>query len=168
MLTMFTLYNVTSSDGFIARADGSEDFIPDDLWQNFLDLCREYGTLVIGRKTYDALQAYDKEPLRLFEELPIRKIVVSGNGDFQPKLGYTVAHSPEDAFALAPNALVSSGPTLNNFLLKNGMVKKIILHEVPTSIGEGIRPFDKEGITLIPVDGTLQLGGVKVYEYQVG
>ena len=164
---MLTLYNVISSDGFIARNNGSEDFIPDNLWPNFLNLCKEYGTLIIGRKTYDAVQQYGEEFLQPFEKLPIRKIVISGNQSFQPKKGYIVAHSPNDAIAIAPDALVSSGPTLNNFLLKNGLVKKLILHEVPTAIGEGIKPFDRDGILLIPMEGTPELAGVKVYEYSV-
>jgi len=165
---MLTLYNVISSDGFIARNDGSEDFIPDNLWPNFLDLCRKYGTLIMGRKTYDAVQQYGKEFSQSLEELPIRKIVISGNLSFRPKKGYIVAHSPKDALAIAPDALVSSGPTLNNFLLKNGLAKNIILHEVPAAIREGIRPFDKDGIMLTPLEGAPELAGVKVYEYSVG
>ena len=54
-----------------------------------------------------------------------------------------------------------------HYLLKNGLVKKIILHEVPTTIGEGIKPFDRDGILLIPMEGTPELAGVKVYEYSV-
>jgi len=165
---MLTLYNVISSDGFIARNDGSEDFILDNLWPNFLNLCREYGALIMGRKTYDAIQQYGEEFIQPFEELPIRKIVISGNQSFRPKQGYIVAHSPNDVIAIAPDALVSSGPTLNNFLLKNGLVKKIILHEVPTAIGEGIKPFDRDGISLTPIKGVSELAGVKVYEYSVG
>jgi len=164
---MLTFYNVISSDGFIARKDGSEDFIPDNLWPNFLDICRKYGALILGRKTYDAIQTYDKELLRPFEELPIKKIVISGNRNFHPKKGYMVIHSPKDAFALAPDALVSSGPTLNNFLLKSGVVKKVILHEVPVFIQEGIKPFDTDGISLIPADKTTKLEGVRIYEYNV-
>lgn len=164
---MVTLYNVVSSDGFIARTDGNEDFIPDELWRNFLDLCQKYGILIIGRKTYDTIQGYDKEPLRLLEELPIKKIVISGNHDFQPKPGYIVASSPEEAFALAPDALVSSGPILNNYLLSAGLVKKIILHEVPIAIGQGIKPFDKERIMLAPIDEVPNLDGVRVHEYSV-
>ena len=164
---MVTLYNVISSDGFIARKDGGEDFIPDNLWPNFLNLCREYGALIMGRKTHDTIQNYDKELLQPFEELPIRKIVISGKRGFLPKKEYIVAYSPKDALALAPDALVSSGPTLNNFLLKNGMVKKIILHQIPVSIGEGIKPFDTNGISLIPIGETAKLEGVRVYEYSV-
>ena len=122
----------------------------------------------MGRKTYDAIQQYGEEFIQPFEELPIRKIVISGNQSFRPKQGYIVAHSPNDVIAIAPDALVSSGPTLNNFLLKNGLVKKIILHEVPTAIGEGIKPFDRDGISLTPIKGVSELAGVKVYEYSVG
>lgn len=150
---MVTLYNVISADGFIARKDGSEDFIPDNLWQNFLSLCKEYGTLIIGRKTYDTIQAYDQELLGPFEALLIRKIIVSGNKDFSSKDGYIIATTPEEAVALAPDALVSSGPTLNNYLIKHHLVEEVILHEVPISIGDGIEPFDRaslpEGIKVI-------------------
>ncbi|KKU52862.1 MAG: hypothetical protein A3H69_02075 [Candidatus Sungbacteria bacterium RIFCSPLOWO2_02_FULL_47_9] len=164
---MVTLYNVTSSDGFIARKDGSEDFIPDNLWVNFLNLCKEYGTIIMGRKTYDTIQKYDQEILAPFEKLPIRKIVVTANPKFFPKQGYIVARSPEDAVLLAPNALVSSGPTLNDYFLKNGFVKKIIIHQVSIAIEEGIKPFEQNNATLVPVEGVPQLDGVRVKEYVV-
>ncbi len=163
---MVTLYNVTSSDGFIAKKDGNEDFIPDNLWVNFLNLCKEHGAIIIGRKTYDTIQKYDQDLLAPFEKLPIRKIVVTANRQFRPKQGYVVAHSPEDAVLLAPDALVSSGPTLNDYLLKNGFVKKVIFHEVPIAIGEGIKPFE-ENVILRPIESPPQLDGVKVKEYAI-
>ena len=84
---MLTLYNAVSSEGFIARKDGNEDFIPDNLWQNFINLCEEYGALIMGRNTYDTIQNYGEEFIQSFEELPIKKIVVSSNQDFNPKKG---------------------------------------------------------------------------------
>lgn len=164
---MLTLYNVISSDGFIARKDGSEDFIPDGLWPNFLNLCKEYGTLIMGRKTYDTIQSYDEELRDSFESLPVNKIVISNNKEFHPRSGYIVVHSPEDAITIAPDALVSSGPTLNNHLLKKHMVKEIIFHEVPVSIGDGIKPFDEVGIVLKPIDDVSQLEGIKVRKYKL-
>jgi len=155
---MVTLYNVISDDGFIARKDGSEDFIPDNLWSNFLSLCKEYGTLIMGRKTYDTIQTYDKELRDSFEALSIHKIVVSSNKKLDLKDGYTVVNTPEDAVALAPDALVSSGPTLNNYLIRNYLVKEIVLHEVSVSIGDGIEPFDRT---------SLQLEGIKVRKYKL-
>lgn len=153
---MVTLYNVISADGFIARKDGREGFIPDNIWQNFLFLCKEYGTLIMGRKTYDTIQAYDKKLVDPFESLPIRKIVVTSNKNFNARDGYIIVNTPEDALALAPDALVSSGPTLNNYLIRNHLVKEIILHEVPVSIGDGIEPFD-----------SLQLEGIEVRKYKL-
>lgn len=164
---MVTLYNVVSADGFIARKDGSEDFIPDDVWPNFLALCGKYGAIIMGRKTYDAIQAYPEELIRAFEKLPIRKIVVSANRSFRPKQEYIVAHSPEDAVALEPDALASSGPILNDYLLEKHLVGKVIFHELSISIGEGIRPFNTDKVSLVPVDDAPKLDGVTVREYRV-
>lgn len=139
---MVTLYNVISKDGYIATKDGSEHFIPDELWSTTLELIGKYDALVMGRKTYEAIQQYPPELLEPFEKLPIKKVVVTTHKDFHPRSGYIVAHSPQDALAFGKNALVSSGPTLNNVLLKNNLVNKAIFHKIPVRIGEGIRPFD--------------------------
>jgi dihydrofolate reductase len=147
---MVTLYNVISSDGFIARSDGSEDFIPNDikLWQKFLGACLEHKTLIIGRRTYETIQEYDHSLIDSLEALPIQKIVVSGNKNFIPKAGYTSVSSPEEAVSLAPNALVSSGPTLNNYLLKHNLVEKIIQYKLSVSIGEGMKAFDENSLKI--------------------
>ena len=138
---MVTLYNVISKDGFIARKDGSEDFIPNDLWSKTLEVYKKYNTLVMGRKTYDVLQSYTPELLEPFEQLSIRKIVVSEDESFQPKPGYEVVHSLEDAIHES-NTLVSSGPTVNTYLLKKGLIKEVLLHVIPVNIDEGIPQFE--------------------------
>lgn len=139
---MVTLFNVISADGFIAREDGSEDFIPDSLWSHFLSACGEYGTVIMGRRTYDTIRSYSHELTDTFDALPVAKIVVTSNKDFKVKDGYTVVSTPEEAISLAPHALVSSGPTTNNYFIQKGFVQKIILLEVSTKIGSGIRPYD--------------------------
>jgi len=149
---MLTLYNAISSDGFIADKTGNEDFIPDEAWSSFLGLCGDYKTLIIGRKTYEVIQAYDSELLVPFEALPIKKIVISSNPSFQIKDGYLVTHSPEEALKIDPEALVCSGPTLNNALLKKGFVKKVIFHEIPTKIENGITPFDVTYLSSVPIE----------------
>ena len=164
---MITLYNVISTDGFIARNDGREDFISDSLWPNFLNLCNEYGSIIMGRKTYETIQKYDKKLLESFEKLPIKKIVISKNLSFHPKKEYILVDSPEKSIALAPNGLVSSGPTLNNFLLENHLVKKVIFHKVPVSIGDGIKPFDEKMISFISEKNIPKIEGVEVSEYNV-
>lgn len=163
---MLTLYNVVSKDGFIADKNGREDFIPETFWVNFLDLCKEYGSVVMGRKTYEAIQSYEQKLLVPFEQLPVKRIVITSDGNFETKKEYSVVHSPKEAMEFAPDSLVSSGPTLNNFLLRTGCVEKVILHIVPESIGEGIRPFDENlELTMIPVLDVPQVEGIEVKEF---
>ncbi|MGB3921801.1 MAG: hypothetical protein WBL19_00765 [Minisyncoccia bacterium] len=142
---MVTLYNVVSKDGYIARKEGSEDFIPDSYWPHTLRVLREYDCVLMGRKTYDAIQNYEEELRKQFEDLPVRKVVVTRDKNFHPKQGFQVEHTPEDAISSDLNIVVTSGPTLNNYLLQKKLVDKIIYHEVPELIGEGIRPYDRVG-----------------------
>ena len=44
---MVTIYNVISSDGFIVRKDGSESFIPDELWPLTLEIFKKFDVLVM-------------------------------------------------------------------------------------------------------------------------
>jgi len=149
---MFTLYNVISADGFIAIADGSEGFIPDQMWVGFIDLCKQYGSFITGRKTYDAIQKYDEELLKTLEDLPIKRIVVSSDTRFKPKKEYAVVRSLKEAMDIAPNGLVSSGPILNNSILKAGLVDKIILRKLPVRVGNGIPAFDKNLVGRVPIE----------------
>lgn len=139
---MVTSYNVISSDGFIARPDGSEDFIPDEVWDDFLDICRNYDTVVIGRKTYETIQGYPKEMVKDFEDLNIKKIIVTSNDKFIPKYGYLVANSPKDALLEGQDILLTSGPSLNSSALSEGLIDKVILNILPEKIGFGIKVFD--------------------------
>ena len=53
-------YQVASSlDGFIAARDGSYDWIPMDPDIDFPALFAQFDTLVMGRKTYEVMQAYE-------------------------------------------------------------------------------------------------------------
>ena len=53
-ITMVTIYNVISKDGFIARSDGGEDFIPEEIWEYDMQFFRQFDTWVMGRKTYES------------------------------------------------------------------------------------------------------------------
>lgn len=151
---MITLYNVISEDGFIARTDGGEDFIPESYWQHTLEVIRQYDCVVLGRNTYETIQNYEKEFRESFDELSVKKIVVTSDVNYQAKEGYKIINAPEDMVKFGINILVTSGPVLNNYLLDKNLVNSIIYHEVPVSIHEGIRPYN---ITLSQHIPTLRL-----------
>jgi dihydrofolate reductase len=140
---MVTLYNTISQDGFIAGKDGSEDFIPDEAWDDFINICRsrKYDTVVFSRKAYEAIQKYPETMHQKLDNLNIKKVVVTKNSEFAVKAEYTIAHSLDEAFALGKNILFSSGPTLNAVALQEGLVDKIILNEIQEKIGGGLKDF---------------------------
>ena len=154
---MVTLYNVVSRDGYIADKDGGEDFIPDSYWPYSFNVLKGYDFILMGRKTYDAIQNYGEELTKSFEDLPVKKIIVTRNKNFHPKNGYEIVHTPEDIINSNLNIVVTSGPNLNNYLLQKKLVDKIIYHEVPGSIGSGIKPYDK-------VDGTVDIAKIPIAE----
>jgi len=164
---MITFYNVISSDGYIARKNGSEDFIPDQLWSKTLDVFKRFDVLVMGRKTYDAIQNYDKELLEPFEKLNIKKVIVTRDKKIQPKSGYVMVHAPEDILHMGKNILVSSGPGLNNYFLEKKLVNNIIFHQLPVSIGDGIRPFNTEIWESFILISEIQSEQVKELIYQI-
>lgn len=147
---MVTLYNVVSQDGFITRPDGSEDFIPDKLWPKTLEFFKQFDLLVMGRKTYEVLQEYSENLLVPFEQLDISKVIVTKDINFLPRMGYEIANSPEEALRMRDNVVVSSGPTLNNYLLEHNLVDKIVLHRISKKIGNGIKPYDVNLTKLAP------------------
>lgn len=140
---MITMFNTVSADGFISRMDRSADFIPDQMWPEFLDMCRQYDSIIIGRKTYDTFQGYDESLVHAFEDLSIRKIVVSRDDNFHPKAGYVVARSPKEACDSAGNALMCSGPTLNTSALDDCLVDKIVLEKLPIKLVDGYKMFEE-------------------------
>lgn len=138
---MLTTYNVISSDGFIAQEDGSEDFIPNEVWNDFLELCNEYDTLLIGKNTYTTIQGFEKELIGPFEKSNIKKIVVTRDKDFIPKAGYEKIMSINDTIKTSLNVLLCSGPSLNTAFLKEKLIDQIILNRLLITLGKGVQQF---------------------------
>lgn len=140
---MVTLYNVVSADDFIASKDGSEEFIPDAFWPQTLSFMRGFDSIVLGRRSYEALQRYDRDLIDGFEALPVRKFVATTDPNYEVKAGYELIHHFHDLSSNSVDWLVTSGPTLNNYLLEHSLVERIVLHQLPVSIFDGTKPFDE-------------------------
>lgn len=137
-----TLYNVISQDGFVATKDRKEDFIPDKLWESFVEICKQNDVLIWGKNTYEALKEYDQELKDQFFALPIKKVILSRDNDFIPELPFTIIHSVEEVSKLPEeNVLVCGSAVLNDLFVKEKMVNKIVTNVLPTVLGEGIPQF---------------------------
>lgn len=146
---MVTIYNAVSADGFIAHKNGSEDFIPDDVWEDFLEMLGAHDVIVMGRKTYEAVQAYPAVMIHSFESIPMKRMVMSQEKDFVPKKGYSVMSSLSALSASGKSVLITSGPGLNTAALQAGIIDRIMLNVVPVTIGDGVPVFNAKPVLIL-------------------
>jgi dihydrofolate reductase len=160
---------VISPNGFIARENGDEDWLPSDGWDDFVTEAKDYNNVVMGRETYEQVTAkYEDEN---FDNVAVdHKLIVTNNVDFKAPKGYIIVHSPEEAIDYLESAGVNTlfligGGVLNTSFIKRNLVTQIQLTVSPYIIGKG-RPFliagDFElGLTLLNVK-QLSLGRVRL------
>jgi dihydrofolate reductase len=136
----------TSLDGFIARPDGSLDFLPEGGGEphGYNEFIATIDAIVIGRKTFETVLAMTPWPYGK------KRVVVLSNKsiDFSPILGAKVEQmsgSPEEivsklASTGARHAYIDGGITIQRFL-RAGLIQHITITRVPVLIGEGIPLF---------------------------
>ena len=136
----------TSVDGFIARSNGSFDFLPADGGEphGYDEFIAAVDALVIGRNTFETVLALPTWPYG-----QKRVVVLSSRSiNFSAVRGGVVeqmAGSPADIVAKlaatgAHHLYVDGGITVQRFL-RAGMVQNITITRVPVLIGDGIPLF---------------------------
>jgi dihydrofolate reductase len=155
----------TSLDGFIARADGSLDFLPTGGGEphGYDEFMATVDALVIGRNTYETVLAFDAWP---YGTKPT--FVLSTHSLAPAPVGAVVERmsgSPAEIVSQLDSrgirhAYVDGGFTIQRFL-NAGLVQRLTITRVPVLIGTGIPLF---GAT--PRDITLK--HVATHEYASG
>src|SRR5262245_17045806 len=90
-----TLLMAASANGYAARPDGQEDFLPHDGWIAMLEFCKKYHHVIWGRTTYDAVKTWGGSYLNDLQGFEI--IVVSRSAVSYPEQNVTICSSPEEA-----------------------------------------------------------------------
>jgi dihydrofolate reductase len=136
----------TSLDGFIARPNGTFDFLPEGGGEphGYNEFIASVDAIVIGRKTFETVLTMTPWPYG-----DKRVVVLSGKAlDFSGVVGGRVEQmsgSPEEIVAKlaatgATHAYIDGGITLQRFL-RAGLIQRLIITRVPVLIGEGIPLF---------------------------
>jgi dihydrofolate reductase len=135
----------TSVDGFIARPNGDLDWLPADCEPHGYDeFFASVDALVIGRKTFETVLAFDTWP---YGEK--RVVVLSSQPvDLSAAAGGVVeqmAGDPAEIVATlagsgAQHLYVDGGITIQRFL-RAGLVQRLIITRVPVLIGDGVPLF---------------------------
>lgn len=144
-----SIFIATSLDGFIARENGSIDWL--EGWGG--DMGEDYGyrafmetvdALVMGRHTYEQVLTFGEWP---YEEKPVvvlthRPLTVPDHlaGRFEVMSGSPVEVVQELTRRGANQLYIDGGKTIQDFL-NAGFIQRIILTRIPVLIGTGIPLF---------------------------
>lgn len=156
----------TSVDGFIARLNGSFDFLPEGGGEphGYNEFFASVDVLVIGRKTFEVVLTLPEWPYR------DKKVIVLSTRklDFSKAPAGLVEQmrgSPREIVSKLEargirHVYVDGGITVQRFL-RDGLIQRLIITRVPVLIGEGIPLFGS-----LPKD--VRLEHVKTQHYPSG
>jgi len=134
----------TSLDGFIARKDGTFDFLPENPEPHgFEEFLASVDAIVMGRNTYEVVLPFPEWPYG-----DTRVVVLSSRPlDLSAARGRVehMSGTPEEIVARlaatgAQHLYVDGGITVQRFL-GAGLIHRLIVTRVPVLIGEGIPLF---------------------------
>ena len=162
MKQKLTYYVASTLDGFIAREDGSFSDFPfdEELIADFFATIETFGTVLMGRKTYDVgLRAGKTSPYP-----SLRQIVFSRSMEKSPDPDVELVRDGalDRIRALKEEAgagiWLCGGGHLATQCLEAGLIDELVLKLNPIVFGRGIPLFDKS----VNV-GTLELTSKKTY-----
>lgn len=134
-----------SVDGFMARPDGALDFLPAEAEPHGYDeLFASVDALVIGRKTFETVLAFDawpygKKRIVVLSSQPVDLSAAVG-GVVEQMAGEPAEIVAKLAASGAHHLYVDGGITIQRFL-RAGQVQRMIVTRVPVLIGEGVPLF---------------------------
>jgi len=134
----------TSLDGFIARKDGSFDFLPDDPEPHgFEEFLASVDALVMGRNTFETVMGFDAWPYgeKRVVALSSRPLELSrAKGKVEQMAGEPAEIVAKLEASGARHLYVDGGITVQRFL-RAGLIQRLIVTRVPVLIGQGIPLF---------------------------
>ena len=135
-----------SVDGFMARPDGTFDFLPEGGGEphGYDEFMASVDTLVIGRKTFDTVRGFPEWPygdkrVVVLSSRPVDLSIVRA-GRVEAMSGTPAEIAARLAASGVQHAYVDGGITIQGFL-RAGLVDRLIVTRVPVLIGEGIPLF---------------------------
>ncbi|MDP4269244.1 MAG: dihydrofolate reductase family protein [Bacteroidota bacterium] len=147
--TQIQLFIAQSIDGYIAREDGSLDWLlglpnPKRIDHGYNELINGVDTIIMGRKTYEEL-------LALVEEWPYpnyKTYVVTGDQEYRVKTEQTFPLYQIDRETIenlksesTKNIWLVGGGTLITQFLNLDAIDEMTLSIIPVILGKGIRLF---------------------------
>ncbi len=135
------LFIASSLDGYIAREDGSIDWLPENTESGYDEFYKTVDTVLMGRKTYEQVLTFGAYPYKenksyVFTRSPDQKKDenVKFVSDVEEVTKELVSSTGKDIWLVGGADLVSD-------FLNHNLIDEIILSIIPVSIGKGIPLF---------------------------
>lgn len=165
----------TSLDGFIARANGTFDFLHatggDPEPHGYEEFFATVDALVMGRKTFETVLAFAKWP---YGEKPVfvlstAPLAAAPHGAVVERMSGAPADIVSQLAARGFNHVYVDGGTTIQGFLQAGMIDRLIIARVPVLIGTGIPLFGPlvRDIVLKHVATRVYASGLVQSEYAV-
>ena len=131
------MYSVAMSlDGYIARPDGSYDWIPDEPTIDWAEFMGRFDTMLVGRKTWEVAPGPGEQPMRTYlfsstmrqEDHPGVTLVSQDAADFVARLRQ---ESGKDIWLMGGGELFRS-------LFRAGLVDGVETAVTPVLLGRGL------------------------------
>jgi dihydrofolate reductase len=136
----------TSVDGFIARANGDFDFLPEGGGEphGYNEFMASVDAIVIGRKTFEKVLSFEAWPygskrVVILSSRPLDLSAAAG-GVVEQMAGPPAEIVSELAARGINRLYIDGGITIQRFL-RAGQIQRLIITRVPVLIGEGIPLF---------------------------
>ena len=132
-----------SVDGFLARRDGSFDFLPADPEPHGYDeFMATVDALVIGRNTFEVVMGFDAWPyggkrVVVLSSRPLDLAAARARGAVVEQM----SGAPAEIVARLPGHLYIDGGVTIQAFLRAGEIQRLIVTRVPVLIGDGIPLF---------------------------
>lgn len=151
-MTKVLVYIASSQDGYIAREDGSVDWLPESSESGYDAFYKSIDTVIMGKTTYEQVLTFGAYPYKGKKSFVFSKNQL--NSDENAEFVSDVEKFVKDGFPGAgENIWLVGGAKIIASFLKQGIVDEIIITKIPVQIGKGIplfhNPEDETKLELI-------------------
>ncbi|MGE5815636.1 MAG: dihydrofolate reductase family protein [Acidobacteriota bacterium] len=165
-----------SVDGFLARANGTLDFLDaaGSESHGYEEFIATVDTIVMGRKTFEIVMGFGSWPygerrVVILSRQPIDLSAASARGGRVERMSGPPVHIASRLSAEgARHVYVDGGVTIQDFL-RAGLIQRLVINRVPVLIGSGIPLFGAlpQDVSLHHVATRAFRGGLVQSEYEV-
>ncbi|MGB3849429.1 MAG: dihydrofolate reductase family protein [Tunicatimonas sp.] len=148
-MSKIQLYIAVTLDGYIARSDGSLDYLhalpnPDQTDHGYRAFFQDVGTVVMGRKTYEEILGFGVA----WPYANCQTYVITSNHNYEPSTEATALLVEPLLAALnklksesEKHVWIVGGGQVITTLLNKSLIDEMILSIIPIILGEGISLF---------------------------